>query len=52
MKKTETKHRVIPVRFGPDDLSRIQREAEALRLSVPTYIRMMMTKEIEPQVQA
>jgi len=51
MKKDIEKHRIVPVRFGPADLQQLEREADSLRLSVATLVRMkvasLLTSETE-----
>jgi len=44
MKKQNSKPRIIPVRFNPADLDRLQLEAEAMRLSIAAVVRLKVAK--------
>jgi hypothetical protein len=44
MKKSSEKHTIIPVRFNSADLDRLQREADAMRLSIAAVVRLKVAK--------
>jgi hypothetical protein len=44
---TESKTKIIPVRFDVEDLQRLKSEAQKLKISLSTLIRMKVAKMFE-----